>query len=237
MIIRVWAMYHRSKLILGILLVLYFIEVVANIACDAFNSVPKNSSLVANLYCGISVAPPLEEIILEQVAYASLIIFGATLCVLAVVQFVRQSFQMYRVTKQWQLNRYINALVKQGIVYFFAFLLLNVIALLYSWGKTPSNTALYFFLSCVMYVPVYTLPPRFIISIRELHEQDVRGRGGIDSGFGLLILSDRAVPRLHIVFEGREENEAGENIEADAGQSGGGTESIQMVLKDVELAS
>ena len=48
------------------------------------------------------------------------IILSGTTCVLAVIQFMRQSFQMYRVTKQWQLNRYMRLMTEQGILYFFA---------------------------------------------------------------------------------------------------------------------
>ena len=37
------------------------------------------------------------------------------------------------------------------------------------------------------YIPMYTLSPRFILSIRELYARDVEGRRGegIDTGFGL----------------------------------------------------
>lgn len=48
---------------------------------------------------------------------------SATTCVLAMVQFVRQLLQMYRVTKQWQPNRYMNLLVNQGIMYFSVYVL------------------------------------------------------------------------------------------------------------------
>ena len=49
------------------------------------------------------------------------IMIGATMCTLAIVRFIMQSLQMYRVTKQWQLSRYMNSLVQQGIVYFLAY--------------------------------------------------------------------------------------------------------------------
>ncbi|KAG6369703.1 hypothetical protein JVT61DRAFT_14131 [Boletus reticuloceps] len=42
----------------------------------------------------------------------------AAIYLLAIVQFVRQSLQMYSVTRQSQLN--INLLVRQDILYFFA---------------------------------------------------------------------------------------------------------------------
>lgn len=41
------------------------------------------------------------------------------MCILMIVQSVRQSLQMYQVTKRWQLDRYMILLVKQGILYFF----------------------------------------------------------------------------------------------------------------------
>jgi len=54
----------------------------------------------------------------------------------------------------------------------------------------------------VQYVPVFTLTPRFILSIRELHMRDVEGRrgSGFDSGFGLSSTSRTAV--RSVVFAG-----------------------------------
>lgn len=46
------------------------------------------------------------------------IMHGAAMCILSTAQFVRQSLQMYHVTKRWQLNQYMNLLVSQGILYF-----------------------------------------------------------------------------------------------------------------------
>lgn len=43
---------------------------------------------------------------------------AVAMCILAIAQFVRQSLQMRRVTRGWQLNRYMNLLVQQGILYF-----------------------------------------------------------------------------------------------------------------------
>jgi len=46
---------------------------------------------------------------------------GAAMFSLVIFQFAQQSLQMYSVTRQWQINRYMNILVKQGIQYFFAY--------------------------------------------------------------------------------------------------------------------
>ena len=44
MMLRVWAMYNRSKLILGTLLALFFVEIISTILALAINSDPKNVS-------------------------------------------------------------------------------------------------------------------------------------------------------------------------------------------------
>lgn len=46
---------------------------------------------------------------------------STAVCVLAIAQFARQSVEMYRLTKRWQLNRYMSLLVKQGILSFLAY--------------------------------------------------------------------------------------------------------------------
>ena len=56
-----------------------------------------------------------------QVADILQITHGAAVCSLGIVQFVIQSRQMYRVTRQWQPNRYMVLLVREGILYFFAY--------------------------------------------------------------------------------------------------------------------
>lgn len=69
-------------------------------------------------------------------------------------------------------------------------------------------------LAVLEYVPLFTLTPRFIISIRELYARDVQGRrgGGIDTGFGLS-LSSRSVGGTEIVFAGVEQNEGCGGVE------------------------
>lgn len=62
-------------------------------------------------------------------------------------------------------------------------------------------------------VPMYTLTPRFILSIREMYARDVQGRreGGIDTGFGLSLSSRDA--DATIAFADVEQNE-GSYVEA-----------------------
>ena len=65
--------------------------------------------------------PTSLQVIWAKVANILQIAHAAVVCILGVVQFLRQSFQMYRVTKRWQINRYMSLLVKQGIIYIFVY--------------------------------------------------------------------------------------------------------------------
>ncbi|KAG8219165.1 hypothetical protein J3R82DRAFT_4934 [Butyriboletus roseoflavus] len=142
---------------------------------------------------------------------------AAAMCILAIAQFVRQLLQMYRVTKGWQLNRYMNLLVQQGILYFLGIFLYNFVVLFNYSGGVWQGYMLYI----LAYVPMYTLTPRFILSIRELYARDVQGRRGegIDTGFGLLS-SGRGAVGTAMVFADVEPNE---RLEDDVRGDGGDT--------------
>ncbi|KAN0080150.1 hypothetical protein V8E55_009716 [Tylopilus felleus] len=82
---------------------------------------------------------------------------------------MKQSVNMYKATKLWQPNRYMQQLVTDGTIYFLAY----IYALLIT--------------GVVSNIVVITMTPQFIISLRELYDQDLRGRWeGIDTGFGVL---------------------------------------------------
>ena len=61
------------------------------------------------------------SLIWTKVATILQITHGAAMCMLALVRFVRQSLQMYPATKQWQINRYMGLLVREGILYFLVY--------------------------------------------------------------------------------------------------------------------
>ncbi|KAF8554413.1 hypothetical protein OG21DRAFT_1094707 [Imleria badia] len=121
MILRVWAMYTRSRLILGVLLILFSVEISSTIVAVAFYSDSRNVSAVTIQILDVSFcALQPASFAWPKVAFILQITHGGAMCILAVVQFMKQSLETYRVTKQWQLNRYMNLLVRQGILYFFA---------------------------------------------------------------------------------------------------------------------
>ena len=160
MILRVWAIYNRSRFILSALLILFSLEIICFIFSAIGSSIPKSLSgmfmLDEEIICctdqfsaaaalggahtvgtsqildySICVAQP-EPFLFRRWAQVGAILqiaHGAATCILVAVEFVRQSLQMYRVTKQWQLNRYMNLLAKQAILYFFVYVYLSFIHL------------------------------------------------------------------------------------------------------------
>ena len=52
-------------------------------------------------------------------------VLSATILILAVIQTLKQSVKMYRATKQWQPNRYMPLLVRDGVLYFLVYVSLH----------------------------------------------------------------------------------------------------------------
>ena len=88
--------------------------------------------------------------------------------------------------------------------------LANIVNVLAASRTLPMHGWQLMLLNAVQYVPLFSLIPRFIISLRELYARDVEGRrsgagGGIDTGFGLSSSSGTAI--LFADFEESEELE------------------------------
>ena len=93
----------------------------------------------------------------------------------------------------------------------FLFTLMNGLA---AQGKLGSELWQLILSVIAEFVPIYTLTPRFILSVRELYARDVQsGRGeGIDTGFGLPS-TGRGAGGTGIVFADVEQNEGLEDVE------------------------
>lgn len=89
----------------------------------------------------------------------------------------------------------------------------NIMNLLVGFGM-PLTRAGQATAAIVEYLPVCTLTPRFILSVRELYARDLEGRSfGMDTGFGLSSLSGAGASRTTLVFVGSGQDE--EAIEQD----------------------
>lgn len=143
MILRVWAMYNRSRLILGVLLTCWGLEIIPSIlTCIMYpnkisgawwltsyahptNEVSVVVSLAARYavavthvsnytYCGVTSA----SVTWTKVSAIPEIINSGIICGLVIFQFVKRALEMYRVTKRWRFNRYMNLFAGQSILYF-----------------------------------------------------------------------------------------------------------------------
>ena len=132
-------------------------------------------------------------------------VLGVALLVLAVVPTLQQSVEVYRATKAWQSNKNMQKLTRDGILYFLVYVatffssdymdtnrpqtdrnvFYNTHDVIVN-GSTISATST-IYLALFSSIAICTIMPRFIISIRELYDREVRRDWqGIDSGFGLL---------------------------------------------------
>jgi len=110
------------------------------------------------------------------------------LTILAVLQTLMQSFQMYKSTKQWQPNRYtpVRKLVKDEILYFVVYapgpiypstpspLLVLVLLIMSFPHKSYSDTTLLEAFAIII--------PWLVVSTRELYDHDIHDRFHADTG-------------------------------------------------------
>ena len=133
---------------------------------------------------------------------------------LAVIQTIKQSVGMFKATKQWKPNKYMQQLVTDGFLYFLVYASLFCfhsfpicsiahVSFKHQHKKLTTFILRYLFLNIgsmlenaltytiivdmVSFMVVIPMMPRFIISMRELYDRDCCSRWkGIDSRFGVL---------------------------------------------------
>jgi len=185
MILRVYALWGHNKVVLAILMFIWVAQVVISGLWEILYFGPGRtlSATVSQVldykfctYASTAVGAPADR-------WRTLPRFclGAALLVLAVIPTLRYSLEMYKVTKTWQSNRPIKLLVREGAVYFVVNLLYNIVN-----SITTTNFDFLIFFDAFSYAVSCAIMPRFIISIRELYDQDNQNRQlGLDTGFGL----------------------------------------------------
>lgn len=62
-----------------------------------------------------------DSLSLNKASYIIQLFHGLMMCTLAISQFARQSVEMYKATKQWRLNQFMNLIVMEGVLYFLAY--------------------------------------------------------------------------------------------------------------------
>ncbi|KAF8552658.1 hypothetical protein OG21DRAFT_100651 [Imleria badia] len=185
MILRVHAMWNQSKWILSALLFIYVPQVILSFVFSGIYYNPNTflSVTIAHVidfsFCAGSSIPTPLQLGLSIPRF----ILATVLLVFAIIPTLTQSVEMYTVTKVWQPSKIMQKLVKDGIVYFLVNMLYNTHDIIVN-GSTLNATSVLFLgmFSCVAICPIM---PRFIISIRELHDRERRGNW-MDTGFNLL---------------------------------------------------
>ena len=71
-------------------------------------------------FCNFSMEPSNASLQLMWSIEALRMILGVMLLTLAVISTLKESVSMYKVTKQWQPNHYMQLFAKDGILYFLA---------------------------------------------------------------------------------------------------------------------
>ncbi|KAF9233812.1 hypothetical protein BU15DRAFT_79735 [Melanogaster broomeanus] len=210
-VLRVYAMYNRSRIVLGILLLIYIPTQIIELVLVGIINNPKtymsitdvevvNMESCTNSYNGGT------ELIISLRVFSTVI--NGVLCSFAVVQCIRYSLEMHKVLGKWQLNRYMKLLVQESILYFVMVLLLNIIILIQTLATLSGTVQVV--LGTLSSFPPYVVGPHLILSVREFHSR-ILGEH-IDSGFGLH--SQRFSTSRGIMFATPEEREGhGEAVE------------------------
>ncbi|KAF8424401.1 hypothetical protein L210DRAFT_680165 [Boletus edulis BED1] len=219
MILRVYAMWNRSRMILYILLFIFVLQTIIIVVLDGSYDNPSThfpvtvAQVLDFSFCKLSYINTPSTLFVYRIAPR--FVLSAALVIFAVSQTLKQSFEMYKATKQWQPNRYMQKLVGDGIIYFIVNVLYQVFGVL-----RPSNDIATIPLTILLLITFYTLIPRFIIGIRELYACDIRrGRFHIDTGFGMQSRSNAGLDTTvsAIVFM---DGHQGPEVEGDMDNSG-----------------
>ena len=140
MILRVWALYGRSRLTFGVLHASCIIEITAydrSASSEASEINTRNGSMdmsIITSYTGdcvtlIDVVVTTQATILLscvvlhsphglfEIIDTTQIALGALMCLLIATQLIKESLKMYAVTKRFQPNCYMNVLLREGMTY------------------------------------------------------------------------------------------------------------------------
>ncbi|KAF8122270.1 hypothetical protein EV363DRAFT_1182843 [Boletus edulis] len=129
MILRVYAMCNRSRTVRFVLLSIYVIQTITTVTFYGIYHSPNSPFFPARViqvldfsFCSGSVSFSNTSLQLFGVYFVvPRLALSAILTILAVFQTLKQSFEMYKATRQWRPNRYMQKLVKEGILYFIVY--------------------------------------------------------------------------------------------------------------------
>jgi len=211
MILRVWALYNQSRLVLGALVVLYVIEVVSLLARYLNDSISLGGSgvdIARVLQFTFCVAPPsASSSWLVDLPFAVAIALGTLMCIFTAFRFRKEFLEVYKKKRRFHLNRYMKCLARDAAIYFIVVLLFSVFTLLSSSDIQTASGWLVLVAAGLEQIPPVTLIPRFILSLRELDTRDVGASNGTTLGFGSEFGHGAARNTLRFAGIGQDEDE------------------------------
>ncbi|KAF9233817.1 hypothetical protein BU15DRAFT_79740 [Melanogaster broomeanus] len=184
-ILRIYAMYNRSRIVLFILLLAYIPTMIILLVLTGIVNNPQIHVSVINVEAiNMELCVASYDVGTELFTYmrAFSTAINGVLCSFAVVLFIRHSLEMHKVLRKWQSNRYMKLLVQEGILYFVVILLHHVLTWVMGSLTLFSGIAQLVLAGPVAIAP-YILAPRFILGVRDFHSR-ILGEH-VDSGFGL----------------------------------------------------
>jgi len=234
MILRLWALYDRSRFIIITLLIFYVMEIIFFFIIfviysqnGGFNSEAGTTQVLWYSLCAWGKISTVWDGVLD----AAQITLSTLMCLLIVIRFIKELLQVYKVMKQFQLNNYMKRLIREGIVYF---LVMLVYALINVLGKTiPCFTSSGWQIiptGALEQIPPFILVPRFILGLRELHARGPRSRD-IDTAFGLGSVSWRVAGMSTIVLTDAEQSNGEE--QSNEGEVEEGTQEIHQESRSI----
>jgi len=222
MIMRVYAMWNQSKRIFYFLLFIYVPQVIISFVFQGISANPNILSVtvirVADVsFCNMTISnfPSYPLWCLTALR----LVLSVTLLILAVISTSRPLLVLYNATKQWQPNHYMQQFTKDGILYFVANMIYNISVV---WVQVDygMKSTLFLILALLYFLTLCPIMPRFIISVREQYDRDVRGRWqGIDTGFSTSsrLASSRAMSWIELAdVEVAPEQERGGVVDSEA---------------------
>ncbi|KAG1755261.1 uncharacterized protein EDB91DRAFT_1098003 [Suillus paluster] len=170
MILRIYAMYGQSRLILGVLLVL-FLSVMALALAIGIRYYGPHSGLIIAQFNVLNTNFCLDALGADPMffVYASIpsVFFDALLVVLAITRLVKHTIQMNEATGRWRMNQCMKMIVRDSVLYFvlnLAYRVLNLIPL----ANIPAVCTSLAELFCA--IEPYVLAPRLVINFREYNK-------------------------------------------------------------------
>ena len=142
MILRLYAMWNQSKRILYILLFIYVPQVIVSFVYNGFytntyllgmSQAKLQAKLESHTYVAPCLLPPVMVVQVIDFSFCSIsfrnapsltahrFVLSVILIILAATSTLKESIVMYKATKQWQPNQYMQLFMKDGILYFLVY--------------------------------------------------------------------------------------------------------------------